>query len=280
MRLWKIAAFAILVLSVGHLIYIFYEAEPSEITPYEEKPIRHVMLEADYFPILCDILIIVIIFTGLARGVRRRKTPKFPEEENWLILMFMRIGVLAFLGFMYVLFLRRGLKNRGAFNVFQAFQNLTNPKSGVELVPVEPTPFEQYLVVLLSLIIIFVIVTLLITMFKPSKHSEPPVLVALPEILMRKKEFTFDGNPRDVVINAYGATLLALYKKGIPIPEHFTPWEFQKKVGNSHLQRLTQLFEKARYSTHEVSPKDSEEAVKKYRLLKEEEFDIPSLPEA
>ena len=101
-------------------------------------------------------------------------------------------------------------------------------------------------------------------------------MVPLPTYIVRKKEFTFDGDPRDVVINAYGASLDALHKKGVQIPEHFTPWEFQRQVGSPHLRRLTQLFERARYSTHTITQRDCEEAVEKFTLIQQEEVDIPA----
>ncbi len=281
MRLWKIAAFALLVVCIGHLIFIFYEAEPAKPELYEDKPIRKLMLEADYFPILCDALIIIIIVTGLLRGVRRKSKPRIPEEEvDWWKLMLMRAGALALVGLIYVVVLRKGLTNRGFIKVLEGFQGLGDPAGAPEFVLAEPTPFEQFIVILLSLIIITVIAILLVTFLRPSQKEENPLLVAFPEfILGKKREFTFDGDPRDVVINAYGATLETLYKKGFHIPEHSTPWEFQQQVGDPHLSRLTQLFERARYSTHPISPRDSEEAVKKYRLIRETEFDIPVLPD-
>lgn len=281
MRLWKIAAFALLVVCIGHLIFVFHETEPAEGTSYEDQPIRKVMLDADYFPILCDALIIVIIVTGLLKGVKRRSTPRIPEEEvDWWKLMLMRAGALALIGLIYVVVLRKGLVNRGLVKVLRGFQELGTPAGAPEFVLAEPTFLEQFIVILLSLVIITVIAILLITFFRPSQEVEEPLLVAFPEfILGKKRDFTFDGDPRDVVINAYGAALESLYKKGFHIPEHFTPWEFQQQVRDPHLSRLTRLFEKARYSTHDISPRDSEEAVRKYRAIKETEFDIPVLPE-
>ncbi len=280
MQLWKIAAFVVLVICVGHLIFIFYESEPDKIESLKNEPVRRVMLEADYFPILCDILIVVVIVSGLATGLKRRKKPKFPagEEENWLMLMLMRIGALSLLGVFYVLILRKGLEGKGVFRVLRGIQQLSEPAPGSEFYYAEPNSFEQYMVILLSLVIIIIIAILVITLFKPKESLEEPILIALPDILMRRKAFIFDGNSRDVVINAYGAALEELHKKGFNIPEHFTPREFQQQVNSPHLDQLTHLFVKARYSTHNITPHDSEEALRQYRILREAEFDIPHQP--
>jgi hypothetical protein len=281
MQLWKVVALAVLVVSLGSLIYIFQDAEPGEPIPVEDKPQRSVMLDADYFPILCDILIIVIILSGI-KGVRKRAKPQIPDESsNWLVLMVMRIGMLAGIGVFYFIFLRRRAENKDFLNVFQRFRELVNPQSQIgEFVLSEPTAFDQFILVMLSLLMIVLIIMFIVLMIRsPSPPSEEPLLVSFPEYIIRKGEYTFDGDPRDVVINAYGATLHDLYKKGVKIPEHFTPWEFQQQIGNPHLHRLTQLFEKARYSTHPISGSDSEEALKKYMLMKEEEITPPELPE-
>lgn len=281
MQLWKIAACAILVICVGHLIYTFQAAEPSEAALHEDTPQRHVIMNADYFPILCDVLLIVIILSGL-KGVKRRKKPEFPDENyNWLALLALRVGMLGVIAVFYFFFLRRRAENKEFLNVFARFRELANPEGPMgEFVLSEPTAFDQFIVIMLSLIVIVVIIMFVVLMIRsPQPRDEEPLLVTFPEYIIRRGEFTFDGPPRDVVINAYGATLDTLLKKGIKIPEHFTPWEFQKQVGNQNLRRLTQLFEKARYSTHEITVKDSEEALKKYELIKQEDIPIPQKSE-
>ncbi|KYK35436.1 MAG: hypothetical protein AYK19_02270 [Theionarchaea archaeon DG-70-1] len=278
MRLWKLAAFAVLVAALGHLIFVFQEAEPTEYTPYEATPTRHVMIEADYFPILCDILIIVIILSGLIGGVKVRKKPRFPDEDyNWWAVMAMRIAMLGVIAVFYLVFLRRRVENKEFLGVFEGLRNLINPRSTPGgFVLAEPTAFDQFVVIMFSLIIIVLIIMFIMLMIRPRRPPEEPLLVPFAEYIWRKKEFTFDGDPRDVVINAYGASLDALHKKGVQIPEHFTPWEFQRQVGSPHLRRLTQLFERARYSTHAITQRDSEEAVEKFTLIQKEEVDIPA----
>ena len=270
MRLWKLAACAVLVVALGHLIFIFQAAEPGEVESYEDTPQRHVVLGADYFPILCDILIIVVILSGL-RGLQKRSKPKLPDEEyNWLVMLAVRIGALAVIAVLYFIFIRSRPELKGIGRVLRGFQELTSPEGGVVFYEAEPTATEQFFVIMLSLIIVVLIVMFIVLMLRPSKPPEEPVIfAALPEYIIKRGEFRFDGGPRDVVINAYGATLDTLYKKGVEIPEHFTPWEFQKGFGNVHLRKLTQLFEKARYSTHTITHADAEEALKHYELIKE-----------
>ena len=292
MRLWKLVAIAVLVIAMGQLIFLFQEAESPEISPYEPEPYRHVILNADYFPILCDILIVVILISGLSRGLKglqfRRDSRTLEGERSvWVTIAAMTILSTVIILF-YALFLRKKIEEREFLEPF-----VGNPEGQPGILPgvgqgaqhrplvlSEPTPQEQFFVILLSVIIIIAIIALIVLMIKPPKpRSEEPFLITFPDYILRKKEFTFDGPPRDVVINAYGAALRSLQEKGINIPEHFTPWEFQQKLGSSHLNRLTRLFEKARYSTHDISHNDAKEALEQYMLVQNEEFEIPEQPE-
>lgn len=278
MRIWKVVSFIVLVVAVGQLIYIFQGLNPSAYTTSGLKPTRHVMLDADYFPLLCDTLLVVVIIGMVAGGARRRSKPNLPEEEySWWKLMLIRIGAMVFMVILYYLVIRRRIENKEILKVFTSFQNLRMQQApGPGMVMAQPTAFEQYLVILLSLVIVVIIALIIVSMLKPRvDEEEPPILVAFPEYMLRKREFQFDGAPRDVVINAYGAALDTLSKKGIPVFEHLTPWELQKQIGSLHLRTLTHLFEKARYSTHEISPEDSEEALNQYQLIQEEEIDVP-----
>lgn len=279
MRLWKLVAFAVLVAAVGHLIFVFQEAEPTEYTPYEMEPTRHVMIEADYFPILCDTLIVVIILSGLIGGVKIRKKPRFSDEDyNWWVVMAMRIAALGMFAVFYLLILRRRAQDGNYLAAFDGLRRLANRQATPGgFILAEPTVFDQFIVIMMSLILIVLIIMFVMLMIRPRKPvEEGPLLVPFSEYIWRKKEFTFDGNPRDVVINAYGASLDALHKKGIQIPEHFTPWEFQRQVRSPHLYRLTQLFERARYSTHDITHSESQEALEKFKQIQEEDIDVPT----
>lgn len=283
MRWWKVAAFAMLIIAMGHLIFLFQESTSPAYAPYEPEPTRHVMIEADYFPILCDMLVAVLIISAihgtLKKKIRLRSSPRLPEEEESIWVSVAAVTVLAVSGLLlYVVFIRWRIEESELLEPFQP----QHPEQGIRNVPyptgerpgfilAEPTAFDQFIVIMLSLIIIIIIVAVIVLMFKAPEPTEEPFLVPLPEYIIRRKEFTFDGNPRDVVINAYGAALDALHKKGVPIPEHFTPWEFQQQVESPHLYRLTQLFEKARYSAHDITRTDAQDALKMFRLIQQEE---------
>ncbi len=278
MRLWQLLAFAILVAAVGHLIYIFQEAEPTEITPYVGGPQRHVMIEADYFPILCDALIVVLIVSGFVGGVKLRKTPRIPDEDyNWWAVILMRIGMFALILAFYVFFLRRKVENREFLSIFEGLRRMADPQGTMGgFILSEPTAFDQFIVIMLSLMIIVIIIMIIVLMFRPKQPTgEEPILIPFSEYSWKKREYTFDGDPRDVVINAYGAALDTLNKKGVHVPEHLTPWEFQKEVGSPHLCTLTQLFERARYSAHDITRRDSDEALDEFRSIQQEGLDVP-----
>jgi hypothetical protein len=86
----------------------------------------------------------------------------------------------------------------------------------------------------------------------------------------RKKSYIFEGSPREVVINAYGASRDHLHDRGFRYNKDKTPAEFTKDVENENLNSLTDLFEEARYSNHDITTKYSKSALSYYRRLKDE----------
>jgi hypothetical protein len=67
-----------------------------------------------------------------------------------------------------------------------------------------------------------------------------------------------DGDPRHAVIAAYARMERALGAAGIPRAPHEAPFEYvdrvllELEVGRRSVQRLTELYERARFSTHEI----------------------------
>jgi hypothetical protein len=75
------------------------------------------------------------------------------------------------------------------------------------------------------------------------------------------------GDPREIVIRCYRNLCALLGDKGISPKPHLTPREFEdlviRRTGlrNENLRELTELFEEARYSNHELNELDRDQAV-------------------
>jgi hypothetical protein len=75
------------------------------------------------------------------------------------------------------------------------------------------------------------------------------------------------GDPREIVIRCYWNLCALLGGKGISLKPHLTPREFEnlviKRTGlrDENLRELTELFEEARYSNHELNEMDRDHAV-------------------
>ncbi|MBU7032403.1 MAG: DUF4129 domain-containing protein [Theionarchaea archaeon] len=276
MRLWSVAAFAVMIIAVGHLIFLFGHTESTPTPAISSGGSRHVVLDSDYFPILCDILLIVIIIGGFKGSLRLRKNPQVPDEDHhWWVLMIARVSGLALMAALYVFLLRNPLKTREFLKIFRGFRDIQQAGEEASYIITGPTSFDQYLIILLSLVIVVIIAIIIVSMFQSPSREDIPVLIPLREFILKKREYTFNGPPRDIVIDTYGAALETLQKKGIHMPEYFTPWEVQRQVNSSHFTTLTRLFEKARYSIHPITQKDSEKALKMLEKFKNEELHIP-----
>ncbi|MBU7043197.1 MAG: DUF4129 domain-containing protein [Theionarchaea archaeon] len=276
MRLWTVLACIVMIAALGHLIFLFEHSGSSSLSPISSDRTRHVVLDYDFFPILCDILIIVIIIGGFKGGVRLRKDPAFPEEEySWWMLMLVRIAALSLMTAAYVFVLRSPLKTKEFLKIFQGFGDIQSAGEKASHIISQPTSFEHFLIILLSVVIIVIIALLIVSIISPHSPEEPPVLVPFSEFLHRKRNYTFDGPPRDIIIDAYGAALDSLRIREIHIPEHYTPWEVQEKINNPHFTTLTRLFEKARYSLHPITHHDSSQALHTLEMLKKEDIHIP-----
>jgi hypothetical protein len=87
-------------------------------------------------------------------------------------------------------------------------------------------------------------------------------------------------DPRDAIIRCYRNLCTLLAGKGISPRPHLTPREFERLVmartglKGKDLNELTGLFEEARYSTHELTDMDREEAV---RCLKNFRSDVEGI---
>ncbi len=81
---------------------------------------------------------------------------------------------------------------------------------------------------------------------------------------------------RSTIMKCYEQMCLILESEGVTDKEHMTPREFEKaanktlNVKTSKISRIREIFELARYSSHELREKDKDEVVADLKALKEE----------
>jgi hypothetical protein len=97
---------------------------------------------------------------------------------------------------------------------------------------------------------------------------EPSLALTLADVLGEAlDDLRAEPDPRVAVIAAYARLERTLSAFGVPRRESDAPGEYLRRiivdleVGSRHASRLTQLFEHARFSAHDVGPEMKEEAI-------------------
>ncbi len=89
-------------------------------------------------------------------------------------------------------------------------------------------------------------------------------------------ELRREGDPRRAVIAAYANMEHVLALHGLPRRRHETPFEYlarilrQLEISESSVHRLTELFEYAKFSTHEIDADMKEQAIDAFEALRGE----------
>jgi len=144
----------------------------------------------------------------------------------------------------------------------------------IQIVPPGFSEEESQNTYILLAIVIGIIVILLagvIMLFKKRKIEEKPTIeeIATQTIVKLQTE----GDYRKTVINCYKQMCDWLDRKGVKKDSYQTPREFalatrgHLNVSPENLYALTQVFEKARYSPHEISSEDRDKAIKSLREI-------------
>jgi hypothetical protein len=124
---------------------------------------------------------------------------------------------------------------------------------------------NNYILLAIAVAVIAVILVVIIMLFKKQKVEEGPTIeeIASQTIDRLKNEKDF----RKTVIECYKQMCDWLNNNGVKRDSYQTPREFaiaskpHLKISEETLFTLTQIFEKARYSTHEISSTEKEKAI-------------------
>lgn len=254
---------------IGTLATIFDLEQRTVYTPGPDGVTYQVHATNVVMPLVLTLwaLVILVALSGRTKLHKQRLV----EDVSWkkTLVLLLGLGIC-----LIMLFLFSHLKEYFEFgnvsNLGRLFQ-ISSPDEPIVIRP--PTTAERALIYLgagVLIILIALLIVAFITFTRKKRYTGRSILEKI-EMEKRKRQYSFEGSYRDVVINAYGASCDHLEEKGFDYEKGKTPAEFKEVVQDPDLERLTYLFEKARYSHHGISRKDSESALSHYRRLKDEE---------
>jgi len=140
---------------------------------------------------------------------------------------------------------------------------------GVEIIsPVftEEETQNKYILLAIAVVVIVIIMVVVIMLFRKRKIEEGPTLEEIASQTISKLKTEYDH--RTTVINCYKQMCELMSHRGIKKDSYQTPREFAMvskgflKISPESLYILTQIFEKARYSKHDISSEDRDKAIK------------------
>jgi hypothetical protein len=109
-----------------------------------------------------------------------------------------------------------------------------------------------------------------------ARRRERETVEAVREVLQQALEDLEGGDARSAVIRAYAAMERTLAAAGIPRRPADAPWEFVRRAltelhaSAEAAQELTELFERAKFSDHELGEHDRTAAVRALRAVRDE----------
>ncbi len=256
---------------IGTLATIFDGEQRAAHAPGQTDNVAYQVHAANIVMPLVLTLWALVILVALSGRTKLHKQ-RLIEDVSWKKTLVLIIGLVICL---VALFLFSHFRERFKFeNIFGLRGPLQlNSPFDEPIVLRPPTTAERALIYIgaaVLIVLIALLIVLLITFTRKKRYTGRSILEKI-ELEKRKRQYSFDGSYRDVVINAYGASCDHLEEKGFDYEKGKTPAEFKEIVQDPDLERLTYLFEKARYSHHGISKKDSESALSHYRRLKDEE---------
>jgi len=140
-----------------------------------------------------------------------------------------------------------------------------------------------YWLILITVFIIIIVVGV-IMMFKKQRNQEGPSIQEIASHTIN--DLKTDGDYRKSVMNCYKEMCNWLSRQGVHKGSFQTPREFAMatknflKISPERLYTLTQIFEKARYSKHEIGIGDRDKAIKCLNEIISNPVNIPVNPQS
>jgi hypothetical protein len=229
----------------------------------------------EYVLLLVTALALVLVPVGLYLKITGRDYPTMglPARGNWGRRLIIVVTILCI-----VLFARLEWKLHHQGHK----QPLKNPASGVNKVAPhksKPAPFEWTPVAVVGGLMLVVVIAGAVMLREKGQEERLPGGIAeeLAEALDRTiADLEAEPDPRKAVIAAYAQMERALARAGLPRREAETPREYLGRVlpevgaGSRSVERLTALFERARFSPHEIDAAMKAEAISALATLRDE----------
>lgn len=124
----------------------------------------------------------------------------------------------------------------------------------------------EWLIMLLVVLVLFTIATVTVLIVRRMRPKRSEIELIVDEAREALETLRAGGDLRDTITRAY-AEMVNLFaeKRGQLRDRSLTPREFEQRLASaglhdSHIRRLTRLFELVRYSPHRPGPKEEREA--------------------
>ncbi len=196
------------------------------------------------------------------------------EARKKFFILVLKLGVLAFIILYFLDDFK--LESEGMMPQETIPMLNTSPEEG-EIVGIPPeilqpeeiSPIWSYIITLFVVVALGIIIWLIWRKFAQSSSEEDVSLKKISRIAKASRDDLADGAEwENIIIRSYvemGEVINE--RRGIKRQSELTPQEFSAQLISAGIpadpvQRLTQLFERARYSTHSADEGEVEEAVK------------------
>ncbi len=235
-----------------------------------------------------DILTITLLLCVLSLGVFfwqarvLREQLLVPRRSSWLRDMLTTTGALAAVALVaYQLHVHPGVFRFGGDNPNQT-ETQPNGSSGVPALPRRPAPSEparfdwQFAAGLTGLALVAVSLYLLRTRRLDVADGETVEEELADAVDSAIDDIRFERDPRQAVIAAYARMERALAAHGLGRRPAEAPFEYLARilrdlnVREAAVRRLTELFERAKFSTHEIDSAMRDDAVSALEAVRDD----------
>ena len=242
----------------------------SEGSSYSDSSANYLRILGIAFVSILSVMF--ILYTVLA--IKNKDKEHFKSLFASLLVTLLMVGIL--LGMSYIKSSGMEVSN-GLSGIFQQGSGGMNSGNS-DNATTEHGNTAFYAIMMLAMLLVGAVAYLLISSFIGKKVEKIP---SQTEELMEKIENAMkdleDGKKvHDVIVLAYEQMCRILAKSGVKGGDSLTPREFQEAVilqtgiSEEPVERLTKLFEEARYSRHPIDDSKRRDAVRALGELKEE----------
>jgi hypothetical protein len=258
---------------------------PSEVAPLVSSDGEGSIYGAIFGLFLAAVIIIIIVW-----AIKRKKEDESIGESIVDFLTNEVIGAVLVIIFMVgMLFCYSGVQDslpRLEFTPFFPQREVTNGGingtsqtngTGIPTVETVPYGFAIFLIASISLLLIialrFAVPSLWELLTYKNRVIEEKKKKMISEISKTIEDLEAGKDFRATIFRCYSRMCGLIEKHGVLQKPYLTPREFEERatkggIKSKHLHKITNLFEEARYSLHEVSRKQRDEAVHSLKEIK------------